>query len=207
MRSSLEVVATLRSGWLTTGPRVVRTANHKLIREIEDIDQRLNVANLNESWHDLQQIKEQVQTMFEFGLLTLDVKARVESDYWELAERMQLLVRGMDPEDVPEDLRDLKIELADQHICNFSVFQSLLDHWALGQLFPIVPIHRLNQKPHRLAGNGQLHRAGADQHHLFPQVLMWRMIDFAGRDIALMALHLEARMRLAGEQAALFVLP
>ena len=128
-------------------PRVVQTANHKLIREIEDIDRRLNVANLNESWHDLQQIKEQVQTMFEFGLLSLDVKARVESEYWELAERMQLLVRGMDAEDVPEDLRNLKIELADQHICNFSVFQSLLDHWALGQLFPIVPIHRLNQRP------------------------------------------------------------
>ncbi|HEX7191638.1 MAG TPA: biosynthetic arginine decarboxylase [Thermoanaerobaculia bacterium] len=128
-------------------PRVLRTANHKLIREIEDIGRRLNLGNLNESWHDLQQIKEQVQTMFEFGLLSLDVKARVESEYWELAERMQLLVQGMDPEEVPEDLRDLKIELADQHICNFSVFQSLLDHWALGQLFPIAPIHRLNQKP------------------------------------------------------------
>jgi len=128
-------------------PRVLKTANHKLIREIEDIDRRLKVANLNESWHDLQQIKEQVQTMFELGLLTLDVKARVESDYWELAERMQLLVQGMDSEEVPEDLRDLKIELADQHICNFSVFQSLLDHWALGQLFPIAPIHRLNQRP------------------------------------------------------------
>ncbi|HEY2829960.1 MAG TPA: biosynthetic arginine decarboxylase [Thermoanaerobaculia bacterium] len=128
-------------------PREVRTANHKLIREIEDIGRRLNVENLNESWHDLQQIKEQVQTMFELGLLSLDVKARVESEYWELAERMQLLVQGMDAEEVPEDLRDLKIELADQHICNFSVFQSLLDHWALGQLFPIAPIHRLNQRP------------------------------------------------------------
>jgi arginine decarboxylase len=128
-------------------PRETRTANHKLIREIEDIGGRLDVANLNESWHDLQQIKEQVQSMFEFGLLSLDVKARVESEYWELAERMQLLVQGMDAEEVPEGLRDLKIELADQHICNFSVFQSLLDHWALGQLFPIAPIHRLNQRP------------------------------------------------------------
>jgi arginine decarboxylase len=128
-------------------PREVRTANHKLIREIEDIDRRLNLANLNESWHDLQQIKEQVQTMFELGLLSLDVKARVESEYWELAERMQALIEGMDAEEVPEGLRDLKIELADQHICNFSVFQSLLDHWALGQLFPIAPIHRLNQRP------------------------------------------------------------
>jgi arginine decarboxylase len=53
----------------------------------------------------------------------------------------------MDPEEVPEDLRTLQIELADQHICNFSVFQSLLDHWALGQLFPIMPIHRLTERP------------------------------------------------------------
>src|SRR5947209_5259169 len=128
-------------------PRVVQPANHKLIREILDTDRTLTPDNVNEAWHDLQQIKEQSQQMFELGLLPLDVKARVESEYWELAERMQLLVRGMDAEDVPEDLRNLKIELADQHICNFSVFQSLLDHWALGQLFPIVPIHRLNQRP------------------------------------------------------------
>jgi arginine decarboxylase len=53
----------------------------------------------------------------------------------------------MDPAEVPEDVKTLKIELADQHICNFSVFQSLLDHWALGQLFPIVPIHRLDERP------------------------------------------------------------
>src|SRR5216110_1621727 len=85
--------------------------------------------------------------MFEYGLLNLDVKARVESLFWEIAERMQALIAGMDPSDVPEELRTLNNELADQHICNFSVFQSLLDHWALGQLFPIMPIHRLNERP------------------------------------------------------------
>ena len=53
----------------------------------------------------------------------------------------------MDPAEVPEDVKTLKFELSDQHICNFSGFQSLLDHWALGQLFPIVPIHRLNERP------------------------------------------------------------
>src|SRR5438874_6486877 len=128
-------------------PREVRAADHKLTREIIDIDKRLGENNVTEAWHDLQQIKEQAQTMFEYGILNLDVKARVESLFWEIAERMQTLIRGMDPGEVPEELRTLKIELADQHICNFSVFQSLLDHWALGQLFPIVPIHRLNERP------------------------------------------------------------
>jgi arginine decarboxylase len=85
--------------------------------------------------------------MFELGLLDLDVKARVESLFWEVAERIEAIVKRMDPEEVPEDAKNLKIELADQHICNFSVFQSLLDHWALGQLFPIVPIHRLDERP------------------------------------------------------------
>jgi len=128
-------------------PIAVRAADHKLTREIIDIDERLSQDSINESWHDLQQIKEQAQTMFEFGLLDLDVKARVETLYWQVVEKIEQIVRTMDPEEVPEDLKTLKIELADQHICNFSVFQSLLDHWALGQLFPIVPIHRLNERP------------------------------------------------------------
>jgi arginine decarboxylase len=128
-------------------PRAVRASDHKLTREILEIDRDLNDENVNEAWHDLQQIKEQSQQMFELGLLPLDVKARIETLYWEIAEKLQSIITNMDPDEVPEDLRTLNIELADQHICNFSVFQSLLDHWALGQLFPIVPIHRLNEKP------------------------------------------------------------
>jgi len=127
--------------------REIQAKDHKLSRELLQIDNALAPATVQSSWHDLQQIKEQAQTMFELGLLDLDVKARVESLFWEIAERMERIVRNMDPEEVPEDVRNLKIELADQHICNFSVFQSLLDHWALGQLFPIVPIHRLHERP------------------------------------------------------------
>jgi arginine decarboxylase len=128
-------------------PRVIRAADHKLVRELIETDQALTSERVAETWHDLIQIKEQAQTMFELGLLDLDVKARVESLFWQVAERIQNIVTRMDPSEVPEDVKNLKIELADQHICNFSVFQSLLDHWALGQLFPIVPIHRLNEKP------------------------------------------------------------
>ena len=128
-------------------PPTERSTDHKLIREIIEIDQGASEENANESWHDLLQIKEQAQTMFELGLLNLDVKARVETLFWQVAEKIQHIIQQLDPEEVPEDVKGLKIELADQHICNFSVFQSLLDHWALGQLFPIVPIHRLNERP------------------------------------------------------------
>ena len=90
------------------------------------------------------------------GAVAADVRARPAAARRQSAHRNALLGDRreaakhhphMDPEEVPEDLRTLNIELADQHICNFSVFQSLLDHWALGQLFPIVPIHRLNERP------------------------------------------------------------
>ena len=128
-------------------PLATQASDHKLIREVIDISERLSEATIAEAWHDLVGIKEQAQTMFELGLLNLDVKARVESLFWQVAEDLQRVVAHMDPQEVPEDLRTLKIELADQHICNFSVFQSLLDHWALGQLFPIVPIHRLDECP------------------------------------------------------------
>jgi arginine decarboxylase len=62
-------------------------------------------------------------------------------------EKLLRRMAELDPSEVPEDIGDLKNQLADQHICNFSVFQSLLDHWALGALFPIVPVHRLHEAP------------------------------------------------------------
>ncbi len=121
--------------------------DHKLIRDLLYIQRHLTDRNLMESWHDLTDIKESSQKMFELGMLDLTVKARVESLYWEIAEAIQNRAKTLDPEERPDELGDLDNQLADQHICNFSVFQSLLDHWALGQLFPIVPIHRLNEEP------------------------------------------------------------
>ncbi|MHB0968314.1 MAG: biosynthetic arginine decarboxylase [Thermoanaerobaculia bacterium] len=121
--------------------------DHKLLRDLSEIHQQLSERNLVESWHDLIQIKEQAQNMFEYGLLELEVKGRVENLYWLIAEHIQKMVANVDQSELPEDMAMLRKELADQHICNFSVFQSLLDHWALGQLFPILPIHRLDQEP------------------------------------------------------------
>ncbi len=121
--------------------------HHKLVQDLIYIEGHLTQRNLTESWHDLIQIKEQSQTMFELGILDLDVRAGVELLFWRIAETIQKRAMQLAPEDRPEELALLPTELADQHICNFSVFQSLLDHWALGQLFPIVPIHRLNEEP------------------------------------------------------------
>src|SRR5262249_5578724 len=103
-----------------TEPHSMLASDHKLIREILEIDQGLREETLAEAWHDLEQIKEQAQTMFELGLLSLDVKARVETLFWQVAERIQVIIQQMDSAEVPEDLKTLKTELADQHICNFS---------------------------------------------------------------------------------------
>lgn len=123
------------------------TRDHKLIRELLETNRNLSADNLNEAWHDLIQLKEQAQNMFEVGLLNLEVKAAVESLFWQIAESIQKMAAQQEGLQLPEDVGTLALELADQHICNFSVFQSLLDHWALGQLFPIVPIHRLDERP------------------------------------------------------------
>jgi arginine decarboxylase len=121
--------------------------DHKLVGDILDVKQRLKRGNRIESLHDIQQIKEESQQTFDLGLLDLESKAKIDTVYWQLAQQIVNMHRGL--RFVPEEVKELEITLADQYICNFSVFQSLLDHWALGQLFPIMPIHRLNTPPDR----------------------------------------------------------
>jgi arginine decarboxylase len=123
---------------------------HKLLKDLRYTYEQLNDRNLSETWSDLQQVKEEAQKMFEVGVLDLDIKAKVEVAFWQIAEKVQKMAEKLaeaEDEETPDFLSELKGQLADQHICNFSVFQSLLDHWALGALFPIVPIHRLNEQP------------------------------------------------------------
>jgi arginine decarboxylase len=121
--------------------------DHKLVADILDVKQRLKRGNRLESLHDIQQIKEEAQQTFELGLLDLESKAKIDTIYWQLAQQIVNMHRGL--RFIPEEVEQLETTLGDQYICNFSVFQSLLDHWALGQLFPIMPIHRLNTPPDR----------------------------------------------------------
>jgi arginine decarboxylase len=123
------------------------SSQHKLLVALDDITRHLAQRGLNESWHDLLHTKEEAQKMFELGLLELDVKAAVEAEFWRVAQRIRQEIDGRDPADVPDDLRGLATEFTTQHICNFSVFQSLLDHWSFGALFPVAPIHRLDERP------------------------------------------------------------
>ncbi|MDB6154624.1 MAG: speA [Chthoniobacteraceae bacterium] len=119
----------------------------KLLADILDVLRLLSRQNRMESLHDAQQIKEQSQSMFDLGLLELESKAKIETIYWQIARTIVEFCAGM--KYVPEEVKQLEIALCDQYVCNFSVFQSLLDHWALGQLFPVMPIHRLNEFPER----------------------------------------------------------
>jgi len=121
--------------------------DHKLVGDILEVKQRLRRGNRLESLHDIQQIKEEAQQTFDLGLLDLESKAKIDTVYWQVAHQIVNMHRGL--RYVPDEVKDLEVTLADQYICNFSVFQSLLDHWALGQLFPIMPIHRLTTPPDR----------------------------------------------------------
>src|SRR5882724_6919788 len=121
--------------------------DHKLVGDILEVKQRLKRGNRLESLHDIQQIKEEAQQTFDLGLLDLESKAKIDSVYWQLATQIVGMHRGL--RFIPDEVKELETSLGDQYICNFSVFQSLLDHWALGQLFPIMPIHRLTEAPER----------------------------------------------------------
>jgi arginine decarboxylase len=122
---------------------------HALVKELLDIRKNLPKMNKLEAYHDALERKEDAQHMFALGMLDLPEKAKIEHLYWEIGQEVVNSFKGQAY--VPEEIRKLEDSLGDQYLCNFSVFQSLLDHWALGQLFPIMPVHRLNERPTREA--------------------------------------------------------
>jgi len=124
-------------------------AEHRLVKDLLEIRNHLGKLNKLEAYHDAQERREDAHHMFTLGLLELLDKAKIEHLYWEIGREVVSSFRGQPY--VPEEIRKLEDSLSDQYICNFSVFQSLLDHWALGQLFPIMPISRLNERPTREA--------------------------------------------------------
>lgn len=127
----------------------VKESDPKLLTDMLEIERNMSKQNRLESLHDAQHIKEQAHSMFDLGLLDLESKAKIETLYWRIAQQIVEMFRGM--RYIPDEAKELEVALSDQYVCNFSVFQSLLDHWALGQLFPVMPIHRLDQEPSRNA--------------------------------------------------------
>lgn len=122
-----------------------KVASHKLTENLERLLKRLNRRTRREVWHEALQVREQAESMFSLGLLDLQSKAEVEARFWRVAEMVAQWYRNSRV--IPEEIRELQLSLSDQYLCNFSVFQSLVDHWALGQLFPIMPLLRLQEEP------------------------------------------------------------
>ena len=119
------------------------------IANMLEILRDLSVKNFQESYHDALQAKEEATNLFSLGYLDLKGRAIAEGLFWAICDRLLQVVRTLDY--VPEELQGLERSLSETYYCNFSVFQSAPDHWAVKQLFPTMPIHRLNERPSRRA--------------------------------------------------------
>ena len=122
---------------------------HQLVKDMYEIWDNLNPRTLLEDWHDAQQIREESLDLFSHGIVDLRTRADIESMYWSVTREVNLLAQTQ--KHIPEELWSLDKLLADKYFCNFSLFQSLPDSWAIDQLFPIMPIQRLNERPDRQA--------------------------------------------------------
>jgi arginine decarboxylase len=122
--------------------------------DLKETYQNLNARNALESYHDAQQALDMALNLFNGGYLPLGQRCQAETLYWSICAKLRKLVQQMD--DVPEDLQRLDDTLADTYFCNFSLFQSIPDSWAIKQLFPVMPIHRLSEAPTRQAVLGDI---------------------------------------------------
>ncbi|MFA6029161.1 MAG: biosynthetic arginine decarboxylase [Elusimicrobiota bacterium] len=120
---------------------------HKVVSEMREIIRSIDPTDLAEAYHDGLQTKAEAQSLFKFGYLSLEDKAKVENLFWKLRLEIGKIVPKV--KDVPDDVLEMTRALGDQALCNFSLFQSLPDSWAVGHLFPIMPLHRLHEEPVR----------------------------------------------------------
>ena len=122
---------------------------HELVKELYEIWDKLDQQRMFESWHDAMQIREEVLDMYSLGIIDLRTRALAEKLFWEIAREVGTLASQM--KHPPEELRKVSKMLPDKYFCNFSLFQSLPDAWAIDQVFPVAPISRLDEKPTRMA--------------------------------------------------------
>jgi arginine decarboxylase len=130
-------------------PESLAKDEHPVIQQLYETYAGVSRKNFQEAYHDALQFKEEAITAFNLGVLDLKARARVEELFWATCERILKIVRDLAY--VPDELEGLEKQLSDTYYCNFSLFQSLPDHWAVRQLFPTLPIHRLNKAPSRRA--------------------------------------------------------
>jgi arginine decarboxylase len=124
------------------------------IIDLKETFQNLTARNALESYHDAQQALDMALNLFNGGYLPLEQRCQAETLYWAISSKLRKIVQAMD--EVPEELQGLDDALADTYFCNFSLFQSIPDSWAIKQLFPVMPIHRLNEAPTRQAVLGDI---------------------------------------------------
>jgi arginine decarboxylase len=122
--------------------------------DLQETDRALTSRNLLESYHDVQQALDQALNLFSLGYLPLEQRCLAENLYWRICRRIQKLAGELDY--FPEELEGLAALLSDTYFCNFSLFQSMPDSWAIKQLFPVMPIHRLDEEPTRQAVLGDI---------------------------------------------------
>lgn len=127
----------------------IQEDDHELVKELYNIWDSLTSQRMLEAWHDAQQIREESLDLFSLGMLDLKTRAQVEQLYFSIAREIN--ISSNRSKHAPEELRQLSSLLPDKYFCNFSLFQSLPDSWAIDQVFPIIPIHRLDEKPERTA--------------------------------------------------------
>lgn len=125
----------------------VTSDTHDVVKESLNIYKDINRKNFLESYHDALELKEQAANLFKLGYLGLEARGEAERLFWSSCRRIQEVVQELDR--IPEDLEGLKKALSDTYYCNFSVFQSAPDLWAVDQLFPIMPLHRHLERPER----------------------------------------------------------
>ncbi|MBL8114318.1 MAG: biosynthetic arginine decarboxylase [Acidobacteria bacterium] len=124
--------------------KITGDVNH-VVRELSETLSSITSKNIRESYHDALQYKEELFTLFNLGYVSLEDRSKGEILFWNVCDKIRRLVKGL--KEVPEEFEDLDMMVADKYVLNFSVFQSIPDSWAIDQLFPILPIHRLREKP------------------------------------------------------------
>ncbi len=120
-----------------------------VVHELHYVLEQTSNKNISESWHDAVHLKDEAQTQFLHGIITLEDRALSEKIFWGITRKIDALSKRF--KYLPDELKTLNKFLADKYFCNFSVFQSLPDSWAIDQVFPIVPLQRLNEIPNRQA--------------------------------------------------------
>lgn len=122
---------------------------HELVKELYDLWENLNQPRLLETWHDALQCREDALGLFNLGLIDLRTRAQVERLFWSVAREVYTMAEAT--KHAPDELKKIAKMLPDKYFCNFSLFQSLPDSWAIDQIFPIIPISRLNEQPTKSA--------------------------------------------------------